>query len=80
MVSIWKALREMKNNLKNDIEENFISAKIAYDQYWIDKKLLQEKADEGAVEIRSMWKKIFYSKKDIAFNVLWNWGSNIVIK
>ncbi len=80
MVTVWKALREMKNNLKNDIEDNFISAKIALEQYWVDLKTLQEKVDDGSLEIRTMWKKMFYSKKDIAFNVLWNWGSNIAIK
>jgi hypothetical protein len=74
MTSISKALREMKNNLKTDIEENFISATVATGQYGIDKKLLQTKVEEGLVETIKMWKKIFYRKTDIAFHIFWNWS------
>jgi hypothetical protein len=54
MTSISKALREMKNNLKTDIEENFISATVATGQYGIDKKLLQTRVEEGLVGTSKM--------------------------
>ena len=62
----------MKKNLMEDIEQNFITSKVALDQYWITNKKLIEASSSGLVEMITVWKRVFYRETDIGKVVLAN--------
>lgn len=80
MVSwIGKALKDMKKNLMEDIEQNFITSKVALGQYWITNKKLIEASSSGLVEMITVWKRVFYRETDIGKVVLANKKTDITL-
>jgi len=65
MASINKALKDIKKNLMEDIEQNFIAGKVAISQYWITNKVLIDSSVSWLIETRTVWKRVFYRETDI---------------
>ncbi len=65
MASINKALKDIKKNLMEDIEQNFITGKVAISQYWITNKVLVDSSVSWLIETRTVWKRVFYRETDI---------------